>query len=128
MSYVFAFLREAGLTSVVSLDGTDFRTVNWSQANLSGANLSGANLRNANLSEANLRNADLSNADLSQAKLCEIIGGGLDERAKPIRYIRQANLRGAILSFADLWEAERRGTIVSAAQMKKAKTPPSLSE
>ncbi len=65
ISYVFAFLREAGLmstrttsdSSVVSLKDADLRAVKWGQADLSGADLDGTNLREADLSYAYLDGA-----------------------------------------------------------------------
>jgi uncharacterized protein YjbI with pentapeptide repeats len=71
ISYVFTFLREAGLIlttsndTVVNLNHADLRTVSWSHADLSGAYLYNANLSGADLFRAKLRNAHLSNADLS---------------------------------------------------------------
>jgi hypothetical protein len=77
ISYVFAFLREAGLmsttsdSSVVSLKDADLRAVKWSQADLSGANFSRADLSGANLSGANLSYAFLIDANLYKALVTE---------------------------------------------------------
>lgn len=82
IGYVFAFLREAGLTttksdeSIVSLNRADLHTINLSQADLREAalfeaNLSEANLYKTNLSEANLYKADLREANLFGANLSE---------------------------------------------------------
>jgi hypothetical protein len=68
VEYVFAFLRESGLTStkpngsIVSLNKARLGKVNFSGADLREVDLSGANLYKANLSGANLSNAYLSNA------------------------------------------------------------------
>lgn len=98
VSYVFTFLREAGLmsttlnASAVSFSDASFVSVNWSQAFLFQANLSGARLGEANLSGAILRGANLSGAILFQADLSGAILSGAD-------------LRGAILSGANLKDA-----------------------
>ena len=95
IGYVFAFLREAGLMSAYS----DSSIVSLSQANLNKIDLSQANLSEANLIGANLRQADLRQANL-----------------------RQANLSEADLSEADLSQANLIRTIVTEAQLKKAKS------
>src|SRR5207244_292067 len=75
ISYVFTFLREAGLMSttsndnVVSLSHVDLHAVNWSQAALRGANLHEADLNQADLRQANLSGALLFDADLRGANL-----------------------------------------------------------
>jgi uncharacterized protein YjbI with pentapeptide repeats len=84
VSYVFAFLRDAGLMSTisndsaVSLSDASFVSVNWSQAFLFQANLSGAFLQEANLSGANLRRANLTGAKLYGADLSGAILIGAD--------------------------------------------------
>jgi uncharacterized protein YjbI with pentapeptide repeats len=118
VSYIFAFLREAGLMltqtngSVVSLSKAELHGVNWSQAELNGANLSGANLDGANLSEAylykanlykaNLRLANLRLAKLAEANLSETILRGINLSGA---WLRKANLSGADLSWASPTEA-----------------------
>ena len=104
IGFVFAFLREAGLmsivpdSSIVSLSQADLSKINLSQAdlrnsNLSAVNLKGANLREAELIGANLSHADLSHADLSHANLSGAI-------------LLNANLSNADLSYANLIEAD----------------------
>ena len=105
IGYVFAFLREARLMSAYS----DSSIVSLSQANLNKIDLSQANLFEANLFEANLREADLGKADLHIANLRQA-------------NLREANLREADLSEADLREANLIRTIVTEAQLKKAKS------
>ena len=103
VSYVFAFLREAGLMSttsndsVVSLSDANLHSVNWSQAFLFQANLSGTFLEGANLTGANLRRANLTGAKLYGADLSGAILNGAD-------------LSGAILIGANLKDA--RGVTV----------------
>jgi len=107
VGYAFVFLRETGLmsntpdSSIVSLCGADFRTVNWSQGyltkanlsgtNLSGANLSGADLSGASLTEANLTKTDLSDADLSDADLSRATGT-TPEQLKKARSLKDATM------------------------------------
>src|SRR5260221_389030 len=105
IGYVFAFLREAGLMSAYS----DSSIVSLSQANLNKIDLSQANLSETNLSEANLSEANLSKTNLRQANLRQA-------------NLRQANLSEADLSEADLSEANLIRTIVTEAQLKKAKS------
>ena len=68
VSYVFAFLREAGLMSkqsksnIVSLEGADFHGVQWRKADLSHANLCNTNLNYANLCGTDLRFSIFTNA------------------------------------------------------------------
>src|SRR5260221_589126 len=120
IGYVFAFLREAGLmsaysdSSIVSLSQANLNKIDLSQANLSETNLSEANLSEANLSETNLSKANLSQANLIEADL----------RQADLRQanLRQANLSEADLSEADLSEANLIRTIVTEAQLKRAKS------
>src|SRR5215469_10008492 len=120
IGYVFAFLREAGLmsaysdSSIVSLSQANLKKIDLSEANLSEANLRQANLSEANLRQANLYIANLSGADFRRA----------DFRQADLRQanLRQANLSEADLSEADLSEANLVRTIVTKAQLKKAKS------
>src|SRR5258708_7500485 len=130
IGYVFAFLREAGLmsaysdSSIVSLSQANLNKIDLSQANLSEANLSEANLSKANLSKANLSKANLSEANLSQANLSQADLNNTNLRQADLRQanLRQANLSEADLSEADLSEANLIRTIVTEAQLKKAKS------
>src|SRR6266496_4206698 len=141
ISYVFAFLREAGLmsttsnSSVVSLSEADLSHVNWSQANLreadfSGAKLSGAKLQRAALQEANLSGAKLVRANLSRAALhganfseANLYGANLSGAAfrSGVHFSgvdpTEANLSGVDLSDANLSDAR-----VTEEQLKKAKS------
>src|SRR5260221_475295 len=135
IGYVFAFLREAGLmsaysdSSIVSLSQANLNKIDLSQANLSEtnlseANLSEANLRNANLRQANLSKANLSGANLRQANFRQADLSKANLRQADLRQanLRQANLSEADLSEADLSEANLIRTIVTEAQLKKAKS------
>ena len=135
IGYVFAFLREAGLmsaysdSSIVSLSQANLNKIDLSQANLSEANLSEANLGQANLRQANLRQANLYIANLSEANLSEADFRQADLNNTNLRQadlrqanLRQANLSEADLSEADLSEANLIRTIVTEAQLKKAKS------
>ncbi len=113
ISYVFAFLREAGLmsttsnSSVVSLSEADLSHVNWSQANLREADFSGAKLFFANLREVDFYRANLSGVDLSLANL---------NRAG----LNKANLSGAKLSGAKLQRAALQEANLSGAKLLRA--------
>src|SRR5258708_1346220 len=135
IGYVFAFLREAGLmsaysdSSIVSLSQANLNKIDLSQANLSETNLSEANLSEANLSEtnlgkANLRQANLTKANLSQANFsqADLNKANLSQADLRQANLRQANLSEADLSEADLSEANLIRTIVTEAQLKKAKS------
>src|SRR5260370_235262 len=150
IGYVFAFLREAGLmsaysdSSIVSLSQANLNKIDLSQANLSETNLSEANLSEATLGKANLREANLGQANLRQANLRQANLNkanlsGADFRQADFRQadlnntnlrqadlrqanLRQANLSEADLSEADLSEANLIRTIVTEAQLKKAKS------
>src|SRR5260221_424446 len=135
IGYVFAFLREAGLmsaysdSSIVSLSQANLNKIDLSQANLSETNLSETNLSKANLSKANLSQANLNKANLSEANLSEanLSQANLSKANLRQANLRQANLRQANLSEADLSEADLSEanlirTIVTEAQLKKAKS------
>src|SRR5450755_2737962 len=121
VSYVFAFLQEAGLmsntpdSSVVHLKHADLRAVEWGKADLGKANLSGTLLGKANLSGANLSGADLSGARLSYANL-----SGAD--------LREAILKSEVilfetdLSYANLGKANLSGATITEEQLKKARS------
>src|SRR5260221_391892 len=113
-----ANLSEANL-SEANLSETNLRQANLSEANLFGANLGKANLSEANLSEANLGKANLGKANLFGADLhiANLIGANLSKAN-----LRQANLSEADLSEADLSQANLIRTIVTEAQLKKAKS------
>ena len=125
IGYVFAFLREAGLmsaysdSSIVSLSQANLNKIDLSQANLSEANLSEANLGQANLGNAYLFGADLSGADFRQADFRQADLNNTNLRQADLR---QADLSEADLSEADLSEANLIRTIVTEAQLKKAKS------
>ena len=131
ISYVFAFLREAGLmsttsnSSVVSLSEADLSHVNWSQANLSGVDLSLANLNGAGLNKANLSGASLIGAKLQRAALQE---ANLSRAALHGANFSEANLYGANLygaafrSGVDLSDANLSDARVTEEQLKKAKS------
>src|SRR5260221_218483 len=135
IGYVFAFLREAGLmsaysdSSIVSLSQANLNKIDLSQANLSEANLSEANLSEANLPQANLSQANLTNTNLSQANLrqanlsqANLNKANLRQANLSQANLRQANLSEADLSEADLSQANLIRTIVTEAQLKKAKS------
>ena len=120
VSYVFAFLREAGLIStqsksgIVSLDGADFHGVQWSQADLSHANLSGTDLHEANLSGADLRGANLSNSILSSANLSQT---NLESADLSNTDLIGADLSQAYLMHTDFTDAELIGASLSKAYL-----------
>jgi len=120
VSYVFAFLREAGLIStqsksdIVSLDGADFHGVQWSQADLSHANLSGTDLHEANLSGADLRGANLSNSILSLANLSQT---NLESADLSNTDLIGADLSQAYLMHTDFTDAELIGASLSKAYL-----------
>ena len=130
ISYVFAFLREAGLmsttsnSSVVSLSEADFSHVNWSQANLREADISGAKLFFANLREADFYRANLSGVDLSLANLngaglnkANLSGASLVGAKLQGAVLQEANLSGAKLLRADLSRAALHGANFSGANL-----------
>jgi uncharacterized protein YjbI with pentapeptide repeats len=149
-SYVFAFLREAGLISttpndnVVSLIEADLHGVNWSHANLREVNLSGTNLSGANLTEADMSEAVLSKAYLERVNFsgaglnnANFSGAILDDTNFSGAFIQGANfsgarlwganlngafLNGANFSGALLWDADFSKTKATEGQLKKAKS------
>jgi uncharacterized protein YjbI with pentapeptide repeats len=132
-SYVFTFLREAGLMSTaptnsnivslknadlrrtklsqVNLEGTDLRETNLNEADLSKANLNGANLEGANLKKANLKKANLEKANLEKADLREanLEGAKLDGASLRNTLLGGANLSHVELRYANLSEASLAG-------------------
>jgi uncharacterized membrane protein len=73
ISYVFAFLREAGLMSTTSNNSI----VSLKNANLEKINFSQSDLNEANLGEADLTQANLSGANLYRALQLHFVGGRL---------------------------------------------------
>src|SRR5450755_2965569 len=116
VSYVFAFLQEAGLmsntpdSSVVRLKHADLRAVEWGKADLGKADLGKANLSGANLSGANLSGARLSYANLSGADLREAI------------LKSEVILFETDLSYANLGKANLSGATITEEQLKKARS------
>jgi uncharacterized protein YjbI with pentapeptide repeats len=118
---VFTFLREAGLLSatsndnVISLKGTDFRKVNWSEASLYAANLQRANLSSANLQEANLIDANLQGVLLVGANLqgAQLMRANLVEAN-----LFGANLQGAFLAVANLQGSNLYGAFLKGAYLE----------
>lgn len=147
IEYVFAFLREAGLTvertngagPVISLKGANLSKVHWGKdfLDLSDINLSGANLSDANLSGVFLVGSGLSNAHLFRAKLSKsrldganliesrlddanLIKSRLDDANLSGAFLLGADLSGANLSRADLNEADLSGANLSRAFLSDA--------
>ncbi len=118
VGFVFAFLREAGLTDesnpIVDLNQADLRGVVWKGADLSYANLSGARLAKANLSRTSLVRANLSKAHLGYTDLSF---DDLDSADLTETILIRTNFRGAFLGLATFRKADIKGVNLSRAKI-----------
>lgn len=103
-----------------SLHSADLHGTNFSHAELKNADLRSANLRGSNFYQSNLKNANLHRADISCIKGEGLMSTFTDGDSLKDADLRQANLSGADLSDADLTKADLSESDLSGADLTDA--------